>query len=88
MAFQQHHTGGSHVERKAQQCGNQQDGWKYSEIQNLDGMHAYQQDHNSYCNIEGEQNIKQNWRQWQHHHRQDHHNQRWSSHAAQTNTLD
>ena len=88
MPFQQHHTSGSHVERKSQQRGNQQDRWEYSEIQNLDGMHAYQQHHNSQCNIEGKQNIKQKWRQRQYHHRQNHYYQHWPCHAAQTNTLD
>jgi hypothetical protein len=75
MAFEQHHTGGSHVERQAQQGGQQQHRREHREFQRLGGVQTDQQHDHRQRDIEGEQQIEQERRQRQDHHRQDHDHQ-------------
>ena len=87
VALQQHHAGGGHVQRQAQQGGDQQHGGEYREVQRMRGVHAHQQHHDRHRDIEGEQDIQHQRRQRQHHHRQDHHDQHRAGQIVQAHVL-
>ncbi len=75
VTVHQHNPAGGHVERQAQQRGEQQNGGESGEVERLLGVHADQQHHDGQCNIEGEQQVEQQRRQRQHHHAEDQDNQ-------------
>jgi len=84
VSLQQHHAGGSHIERQTQQGGDQQHRREHRKIKRPGGIHRHQQNHDRQRDIERKQNIQQHWRQRQHHHRQDHHDQQRPRHTAHT----
>jgi len=75
VAMKQHHPGGRDIEGQAQQCCEQQDGRKYSEIQWLERVQADQEDDDRDRDVEGKKQIQQEGRHWQDHHREDHDDQ-------------
>ncbi|MNN55898.1 hypothetical protein D3C81_1708010 [compost metagenome] len=70
MPVEQHHAGGSDVQRQAQQRGDQQDGREHGEIQRPQRIHADQQDDDRQGDVEGEQHVQQERRDRQGHHGQ------------------
>ncbi len=70
MPVHQDDTGGGHVQRQAQQRGEQQNGRECGEIQGTLGEHRHQQHHDRERNVEGEKQVEDECRKRQDHHRQ------------------
>ena len=80
VAFHQDHPRGRHVQRQAQQGGEQQHRGKRREVQRLFREHADHQHHDRQGDIEGEQQVEDERGQRQDHHRQDEHDQHRAGH--------
>ncbi|MCY1551135.1 hypothetical protein D9M68_874450 [compost metagenome] len=75
LAVEQHHAGGGHVQRQAQQGGHQQDGGEHGEVERPQGVDADQQHDDGQGDVEGEEDVQQEGRHRQRHHAQHHQHQ-------------
>jgi hypothetical protein len=70
VAVQQHDTGRGHVQRQAHQGSDEQDGREHREIERPHGIDGNQQHDQRQRDVEGEEDIQQQGRDRQNHHRE------------------
>ncbi len=73
VPVQQYDAGTGHVKRQPQQRDHEQNRRKNAEIQRPHHVDDRQQNANRQGDVEGEQPVQRDGRQWHHHHRQHHH---------------
>jgi hypothetical protein len=88
MSVEQDHARGRHVERKPQQRGHQQDGGEQREIERFVDVDCHQYDQQRDRDIEREQQVEDDRRQRQHHHRKDQHDQNRPGELTHRRALD
>ena len=83
MAVDQHHAGGGHVQGQPQHGGKQQNRGERRKLQWFAGANRDHDHHQADHDVEGEQDVQQQGRQWHHQHRHDQQHQNRQTQTSQ-----